>query len=70
MNKPKILKVGIMDVDFGKDVTVIEPVNMYGCTNDSYEILKSDNGIVAVVAALEASDKSLCNGSLKTAIHE
>jgi acetyltransferase-like isoleucine patch superfamily enzyme len=32
MNKPRILKVGIVDVDFGKDVTVIEPVNLYGCT--------------------------------------
>ena len=24
--------VGIKDVDFGSDVTVIEPVNLYGCT--------------------------------------
>jgi acetyltransferase-like isoleucine patch superfamily enzyme len=28
------LKIGIVDVDFGKDVTVIEPVNLYGCRID------------------------------------
>ena len=35
MNSPKqpnLLKVGIVDVNFGKDVTVIEPANLYGCT--------------------------------------
>ena len=35
MNSPKqpnLLKVGIVDVTFGKDVTVIEPANLYGCT--------------------------------------
>lgn len=32
MNKPKLLKVGIVDVDFGENVTVIEPVNIYGCS--------------------------------------
>ena len=26
------LKVGIVNVAFGKNVTVVEPVNMYGCT--------------------------------------
>jgi len=31
MNQPKIRKVGIVDVAFGNDVTVIEPVNLYGC---------------------------------------
>lgn len=32
MNLPKLLEVGIRDVRFGKDVTVVNPVNMYGCT--------------------------------------
>lgn len=35
MNSPKqpnLLNVGIVDVNFGKDVTVIEPANLYGCT--------------------------------------
>ena len=32
MNQPRLLKVGIVDVDFGEDVTVIEPVNLYGCS--------------------------------------
>ena len=32
MNKPKILQSKIVDVVFGKNVTVIEPVNLYGCT--------------------------------------
>jgi len=29
MNKPKILKCQIRDVRFGKNVTIIEPVNLY-----------------------------------------
>ncbi len=29
--KPILLKVEIIDVQFGKDVKVIEPVNLYGC---------------------------------------
>ncbi len=32
MNEPKLLKAQIKDVQFGKDVKVVEPVNMYGCT--------------------------------------
>lgn len=28
----KSLKVGIVNVDFGKDVTIVEPVNIYGCS--------------------------------------
>lgn len=31
MPEPKKLHVGIRDVDFGEAVTVIEPVNIYGC---------------------------------------
>jgi acetyltransferase-like isoleucine patch superfamily enzyme len=30
--KPKIKNIGIVDVEFGKDVTIVEPVNLYGCT--------------------------------------
>jgi acetyltransferase-like isoleucine patch superfamily enzyme len=30
--EPIIRKVGIIDVIFGRDVTVVEPVNIYGCT--------------------------------------
>lgn len=32
MNEPVIRKVGIRDVEFGAAVTLIEPVNLYGCT--------------------------------------
>ncbi len=32
MNSPKIRKAGIVDVSFGVDVSVIEPVNLYGCS--------------------------------------
>lgn len=32
MAQPKIRHVGIVDVTFGENVTVIEPVNLYGCT--------------------------------------
>jgi acetyltransferase-like isoleucine patch superfamily enzyme len=31
MNTPKLLKAGINNVQFGKDVKVVEPVNLYGC---------------------------------------
>ena len=31
MNKPNILKTQIRDVEFGKNVTVVEPVNLYEC---------------------------------------
>ena len=30
--KPEIRQAGIVDVEFGKEVTVIQPVNLYGCT--------------------------------------
>ncbi len=29
--KPDIKKIGIVDVEFGKDITLIDPVNIYGC---------------------------------------
>ena len=32
MVEPKLRAVGIVDVEFGADVTVIEPVNLYGCS--------------------------------------
>jgi len=31
MNEPKIQRIGIVDVTFGRNVTVVEPVNLYGC---------------------------------------
>ena len=31
MNQPIIKEVGIANVNFGKDVTVVNPVNLYGC---------------------------------------
>lgn len=31
MNKPNIKKAGIVDVDFGLNVTIVAPVNLYGC---------------------------------------
>jgi len=30
--KPTIKTIGIVDVAFGENVTIIEPVNLYGCT--------------------------------------
>ena len=29
--KPEVRQSGIIDVTFGQDVTVVEPVNLYGC---------------------------------------
>ena len=34
MNEPELRTSGIIDVEFGKDVTVVQPVNLYGCTID------------------------------------
>ena len=31
MNQPKILKAQVKDVVFGEQVTIVEPVNLYGC---------------------------------------
>lgn len=32
MGEPKMKKVGIVDVKFGENCTVVEPCNVYGCT--------------------------------------
>ena len=32
MGEPHKLQSGIVDVEFGDEVTVVEPVNLYGCT--------------------------------------
>jgi acetyltransferase-like isoleucine patch superfamily enzyme len=32
MNKPNLYKIGIIDTIFGKNVTIVEPVNIYGST--------------------------------------
>lgn len=29
---PRMRSIGIVDVNFGRDVEVVEPVNLYGCT--------------------------------------
>jgi acetyltransferase-like isoleucine patch superfamily enzyme len=34
MNEPELRAVGIVDVKFGKNVTVVQPVNLYGCKID------------------------------------
>jgi len=31
MGNPKIRKAGVADVTFGENVTIVEPVNLYGC---------------------------------------
>jgi len=31
MNQPKIMQAQIVDVEFGQNVTVIHPANLYGC---------------------------------------
>ena len=32
MGEPRRLSSGIVDVDFGEEVTIVEPVNLYGCS--------------------------------------
>ena len=34
MNEPELRTSGIINVEFGKDVTVVQPVNLYGCKID------------------------------------
>ena len=34
MNEPDLRTVAIVDVKFGKNVTVVQPVNLYGCKID------------------------------------
>ena len=34
MNEPELRRSGIVDTDFGKNVTVVQPVNLYGCKVD------------------------------------
>ena len=38
MNKPIIKNTGIKDVQFGENATIVEPVNLYGCSigNNSF----------------------------------
>lgn len=36
MNQPKILKSEIKDVEFGIDVVIVEPANLYGCKIGDY----------------------------------
>ena len=31
MTKPEVRQSGIVDVTFGQDVTIVQPVNLYGC---------------------------------------
>ncbi len=32
MSLPKVKNIGVVNVDFGTNVTVMKPVNLYGCT--------------------------------------
>ncbi len=32
VNKPILLRAGIVDVQFGANVKLVEPVNLYGCS--------------------------------------
>ena len=34
MNNPELRTIGIVDVEFGKNVTVVQPVNLYACKID------------------------------------
>jgi acetyltransferase-like isoleucine patch superfamily enzyme len=38
VNVPKLRSIGIVDVKFGENVTVVQPVNLYGCSigDDSF----------------------------------
>jgi len=38
-SEPRIKHVGIVDVHFGENVTVVEPLNMYGCMIGSHTFI-------------------------------
>jgi len=37
--KPVLMKAGIVDVRFGENVKVVEPVNLYGCSIGAYSFV-------------------------------
>lgn len=39
MNDPDFRTSGIVDVEFGKNVTVVQPVNLYGCKIDDQSFI-------------------------------
>ena len=39
LNKPNVRTIGIVDVEFGEHVTVIEPANLYGCRIGSHSFV-------------------------------
>lgn len=38
-NKPKVIEAAINNVDFGKEVVVVNPVNLYGCKIGDYSFI-------------------------------
>ena len=39
MAEPKLRSVGLIDVTFGENVTVVQPANLYGCTIGDHTVI-------------------------------
>ena len=48
MNQPQIRWIGIADVEFGKNVTVFNPVNLYGCVIGNNVSIGSNTKVLPV----------------------
>jgi acetyltransferase-like isoleucine patch superfamily enzyme len=63
--EPTIRKVGIVDVIFGKGVTVVNPVNLYGCTigEDSFigPFVEIQSGVVVGKRCRVQSHAFICD---------
>lgn len=59
MSKAKILRSGIRNVEFGKNVTVIEPVNLYECSI-------GDNSFVGPFVEIQKGVVIGCNSKIQS----
>src|ERR1700730_3730650 len=45
MNEPELRTIAVVDVELGKNVTVVQPVNLYGCNIDDDSFVEIQNGV-------------------------
>ena len=64
MTQPKLKEIGIVDVTFGHNVTVVQPVNLYGCTigNDVFigPFVEIQKGVVVGARTRVQSHALIC----------
>ena len=64
MTQPELKEIGIVDVTFGHNVTVVQPVNLYGCTigNDVFigPFVEIQKGVVVGARTRVQSHALIC----------